>query len=156
MALTHLRARILPLALGASAGAAWVAAGRLAVWTEDGPGSGLMPKIALGLIVGLACLVAIRPGAGVDAEETGSTRTFAIYAVSAVTLALAVPYLGFVLPALAAVFVIMRFAEHRSWTASSVYAVLLIATIVLSFGTALKVQFPDGPAERALKTIGAL
>lgn len=117
-----------------------------------------MPKIALALVGVLALAVTLAPGEQPVGGDTPSalSRTFVIYALGCAFMAAAVPYLGFVLPGLLSVFVILRFAEDRSWLASAAYAFGLIGTIVLLFGTALSVQFPDGPAERALKSIRVL
>jgi hypothetical protein len=138
--------------------AAWLASRRLEVWTDDGPGPGLIPKVALGLMAVLALAVSIAPGTAPPEEATpgGSSRTFLIYAGSCAFMAGAVPVLGFVLPGLLAVLVILHFAEERSWPVSIAYAAALIGTIVLLFGTALNVQFPDGPAERGLRQIRLL
>jgi hypothetical protein len=156
--MSALQDRAIPLCLTCAAVAAWFASRRLEIWTEDGPGSGLMPKVALGLLAVLGVLVAVRPGPAADesASAGGWNRTFLVYAVAAALMAGAVPALGFVLPALLAVLAILRFAEGRSWLASLGYSLSLIAAIVLLFGTALKVQFPDGPAERVLKSVGVL
>jgi len=152
-----LRARAIPLFLAALGAAGWFAARHLDLYTDDGPGSGLLPRVALGFVVVLAVLVSLAP-ARRGAAETGNEtpRAFAVYSIVAILFAIAVPFLGFVIPALIATGVIMRFAEDRSWLASLIYSFLLVATIVLSFGTALKVQFPAGPAEVALKSLGVL
>jgi putative tricarboxylic transport membrane protein len=155
---SSLRPRFISVALLLVAVAAWLASRRLEVWTDDGPGPGLIPKVALGLMAVLALAVSIAPGAAPQDEErpTGGTRTFLIYACSCAFMAGAVPMLGFVLPGLLAVLIILHFAEGRSWLVSIAYAAALIGTIVLLFGTALNVQFPDGAAERGLKDIGLL
>lgn len=156
--MTALRSRLIPLALLLAAGVAWFASRRLEIWTDDGPGPGLMPKIALALMGVLALAVTLAPGEKPGDEEgpSGLSRTFVIYALGCAFMAGAVPFLGFVLPGLLSVFVILRFAEDRSWLASMAYALGLIGTVVLLFGTALSVQFPDGPAERVLKSARVL
>lgn len=152
-----LRARAIPLLLAALGAAGWFAARHLDLYTDDGPGSGLLPKVSLGFVVVLAVLVSLAPARGGAVDTSDETpRAFAVYSVVAILFAIAVPFLGFVIPALIATAVIMRFAEDRSWLASVVYSLLLVATIVLSFGTALQVQFPAGPAEIALKSLGVL
>ncbi|KMO43877.1 hypothetical protein VQ03_06215 [Methylobacterium tarhaniae] len=161
--------RAVPLGLALAAGAAWLATRRLEVWTDDGPGPGLMPKAAVCLMGCLALALVVAPGktepgkaeadgtdSDRDAPADGLDRTFAIYAAACVAIAAAVPWLGFVLPGLLTVFVILRFAEGRSWSASLAYAVALIGAIVLLFGTALNVQFPDGPGERGLRVVRLL
>jgi hypothetical protein len=156
---TALRARLIPLALLVGAGAGWYASRGLEIWTDDGPGPGLLPKISLAIMGALALAVTIAPGgepADDDGAPGGAGRTFAIYAICCAAMAVAVPWLGFVLPGLLSTFAILRFAEGRSWLASVAYALALIGTIVLLFGTALNVQFPDGPVERALKTMRVL
>jgi hypothetical protein len=154
-----LHARLVPLGLLLAAGAAFVSSRRLEIWTEDGPGPGLMPKIALGLMAVLALAVTIVPGES-PADEAdqprGVSRTFAVYALACLGMALATPFTGFVLTGLVCVAAVLRFAEDRSWAVSIGYAVALIGTLVLLFGTALKVQFPDGPAERLLREIRVL
>lgn len=157
MSAAALRARALPLGLAVLGLAGWVSARRLELWTEDGPGSGLLPKTALAIVTILALLVALAPGEpDAPADEASTPRVFAIYAGAAIGLAAAVPYLGFILPTLVATAVILRVAEERSWFASLLYALCLVGTIVLTFGTALKVQFPDGPAEALLKSMRLL
>jgi hypothetical protein len=152
-----LRARAVPLALAALGAAGWYAARHLDLYTDDGPGSGLLPKVALAFVVVLALLISFAPTSeGADETRIETPRAFVVYSVVAILFAIAVPFLGFVIPALIATGVIMRFAEDRSWFASLLYAFLLVATIVLSFGTALQVQFPAGPAEVALKSLGVL
>lgn len=151
--MSRLPARLIPLSLLAAAVAGWFSSRSLELWTDDGPGPGLMPKVTIALMGVLALAVAIAPGTPPDDEEAhpGLSRTFVIYAAACAAMAALVPLLGFVLPGLVCVLAILRFAEDRPWPASIAYALALIATIVLLFGTALNVQFPDGPAERALK-----
>jgi len=155
---SYLLARLVPLSLLAAAAAGWFVSRGLEIWTDDGPGPGLMPKATIALMGVLALAVAIAPGPASASEEDGPglSRTFAIYAASCIAMAALVPLLGFVLPGLLCVFAILRFAEDRSWLASIAYALALIATIVLLFGTALNVQFPEGPAEHALKAVRIL
>lgn len=151
------RARAVPLALAALGAAGWLAARHLDLWSDDGPGSGLLPKVALALVFVLAVLVSLVRETDVTPKDEAETpRTFAIYSVVALLLAAIVPFFGFVLPGFVATAVIMRFAENRSWLASLLYALLLVGTIVLTFGTALKVPFPEGPAEVALKSLRLL
>lgn len=157
--MTAFRARMIPLALLLAAVAGWFASRNLEIWTEDGPGPGLMPKVALAMMGVLALAMTLVPGeapAEDGAASEGLGRTFAIYALACAAMATTVPWLGFVLPGLLCTFAILRFAEERSWFASVGYAVALIATLVLLFGTALNVQFPDGPAERVLKAMRVL
>ncbi|HEX2886392.1 tripartite tricarboxylate transporter TctB family protein, partial [Vineibacter terrae] len=114
---------------------------RLESWSFDGPGAGFFPQLVAGLCIALALVVLVapgRPGAteagdtdadGTGAEDTGakdtnradaavaakSRRTFALYAVSFVVLALGAAYAGFVLTVIAVAILIVRFAEGRSW-----------------------------------------
>jgi hypothetical protein len=154
---SSLRARAIPLALAALGAAGWVSARHLDLYTEDGPGSGLFPKVALAFVVVLALLVSLAPGkVKADEKDTESSRPFIVYSTAVVLFAVAVPFLGFIIPAVVATGAIMRFAEDRSWLASLLYAFLLVGTIVLCFGTALQVQFPAGPAEHVLKSLRVL
>lgn len=157
--MSSLRARLIPLSMLLAAGLAWLASRNLEIWTIDGPGPGLVPKVAIALMAVLALALAVTgsPAPAEDADQpAGVSRTFVIYALAAAGMAVAVPWFGFVLPALVCVLVILRFAEDRSRFASVAYSFALIGTIVLLFGTALNVQFPDGIAERALKMIRLL
>jgi hypothetical protein len=158
MRFSQLRARAVPLALAALAASAWIGTQGLSIWTIDGPGSGLLPKAALGIMLALSLILALKPGERSNQApvEEGRSVTFLVYSAAAVVMAVAVPFFGFVLPAFLVATAILRFAENRSWRRSLGYSAALIAVIVLLFGTALSVQFPDGPAERALKSIGLL
>jgi hypothetical protein len=162
-------ARLPALVLVAAAAAAWYAARDLEVWSLDGPGAGLLPKVAIGLVAAIGALVALRPPAappasepaasepaGSEAAAQGSRATLAVYLAGLAAFAVALPHLGFVMPALAVTAGVLRFAEGRSWTVSVLYAVLLAAALVLLFGTALGVRFPDGPIEALLMRIGVL
>lgn len=163
--------RVPALALVAGAAAAWYAARDLAVWSEmDGPGAGLLPKIAIGLVAVFGVIAALRSGpaggerdaapaeasASASASEAGGGRSFAAYAAGLAVFAASVAHAGFVLPALAVTAAILRLAEGRSWAVSLLYAFLLVAALVLLFGTALGVPFPDGPAERFLMRVGVI
>lgn len=66
------------------------------------------------------------------------------------------PFLGFVIPGFFASLAILRFAEGRTWPRSIGYSAGLLAAIVLLFGSALNVQFPDGPAEQFLASMGVI
>jgi hypothetical protein len=157
MRFSRLRARAIPLALTALAVSAWIGTRGLSIWTIDGPGSGLLPKAALGIMLALSLILVLRPGETQDEVSTvGWNRTFLVYGAAAIAMAAAVPFLGFVLPAFLVTTAVLRFAENRSWQRSLGYSAALTTVIVLLFGTALNVQFPDGPAERLLKSIGLL
>ena len=158
MRFSDLRARAVPLALATSAAGAWIGTQGLSIWTIDGPGSGLLPKAALGVMLALSLILVLKPGERLDkaSAEEGCNLTFLVYSAAAIAMAVAVPFFGFVLPAFLVATAILRFAENRSWLRSLCYSAALIAVIVLLFGTGLSVQFPDGPAERLLNSIGLL
>jgi hypothetical protein len=105
-------------------------------------------------------VVALRPGAEADGDHAAPNKserlTFAVYAGALILLAAAIPYAGFIVPAFVATTAVLRWAERRSWGVSLAYGAALTAAIVLMFGTALRVQFPDGPVERLLKSAGVL
>jgi hypothetical protein len=71
-------------------------------------------------------------------------------------MAFALPQLGFILVGGLATLLVMRVAEGVSWTASLLWAALLVVSVTLLFGTALGVPFPPGPAERLLAPLGLL
>jgi Tripartite tricarboxylate transporter TctB family len=158
MRFSHLGERAVPLALAALAASAWIRTQGLPIWTIDGPGSGLLPKAALGIMLALSLILVLKPSERSDKApaEEGRNLTFLVYSAAAVAMAVAVHFLGFVVPAFLVATAILRFAENRSWLRSLCYSAALIAVIVLLFGTALSVQFPDGPAERLLNSIGLL
>lgn len=153
--MTVLRARLVPIAMLLAVGIGWFATRRLEVWTIDGPGAGLLPKTALAITALTALLLLPAPGKPAPDDEQADAeprRTFVVYALACATMAIAVPWLGFILPGLLCVFVILKFAENRSWPISVGYAVALICGLVLFFGTLLDVQFPEGPVERFLQS----
>jgi hypothetical protein len=155
---SQIRARAVPLALSALAGSAWIGARKLPVWTIDGPGSGLLPKAALGIMLALGLILILQWGRKADETSAGEAwnPTFLVYSAAAIAMPVAIPFMGFVLPAFLVTTMVLHFAENRSWLRSLSYSAALIAAIVLLFGTALSVQFPDGPVERLFKSFGLL
>lgn len=153
-------ARAVALAALVFAGLAGWEAARLPTWSVmDGPGPGLLPQILV-VLIGVAALgVLAAPGHG---EPEGGdvsllrSRGFLGYGGAMLGMALALPQLGFILVGGLATLLVMRLAEGVSWTASLLWAALLVASVTLLFGTALGVPFPPGPAERLLAPLGLL
>ncbi|WP_424811303.1 tripartite tricarboxylate transporter TctB family protein [Roseococcus sp. YIM B11640] len=139
--------------------AGWEAS-RLQAWSQfDGPGPGLVPQI-LAALIGIAALgVIAAPG---DGELEGGTesplrsRCFLAYGAAMLGVAIALPYAGFTITGFVATLLVGRFGENRSWGEALLWALLLVASIVLLFGTALGVPFPTGPMERVLASLGLL
>lgn len=135
---------------------------RLESWGFDGPGAGFFPQLVAGVCVVLALIVLVSPGrAGAtedgDTEEQKGTaetrRTFAIYAISLVVLALGAAFAGFVVTAVVVAVIIVRFAERRSWAAAIGYGVACAAVGLVCFGWLLRVDLPEGPIERAFYSL---
>ena len=135
---------------------------RLESWGFDGPGAGFFPQLVAGVCVVLALIVLVSPGRA-GATEDGDTedqkgtaetrRTFAIYAISLVVLALGAAFAGFVVTAVVVAFIIVRFAERRSWAAAIGYGVACAAVGLVCFGWLLRVDLPEGPIERAFYSL---
>lgn len=155
-----LHARLVPIVTLIAVTIGTYATYRLDLWTIDGPGPGLLPKIALAITALTALPLSFFPGAPTSDQESEEAaeppRTFLVYALSCAAMALAVPWLGFILPGLLCVLAILRFAENRSWLISLGYSTALVFGLVLFFGMLLDVQFPDGPVERILQSIRLL
>ena len=138
----------------------WREASRLDSWGWDGPGPGLVPQ-TLSALIGLLTLAVLAWPGHPQAEPEGgerpfANRTFLTYGAAMLGVALALPYLGFVLPMFVATTAMLRFGERTSWGQAALYGVLLTTGIVLVFGTALGVPFPAGAAERALQSVRLL
>ncbi len=135
---------------------------RLESWGFDGPGAGFFPQLVAGICVVLALIVLVSPGRA-GATEDGDTedqkgtaetrRTFAIYAISLVVLALGAAFAGFVVTAVVVAVIIVRFAERRSWAAAIGYGVACAAVGLVCFGWLLRVDLPEGPIERAFYSL---
>ncbi len=135
---------------------------RLESWGFDGPGAGFFPQLVAGVCVVLALIVLVSPGRA-GATEDGDTedqkgtaetrRTFAIYAISLVVLALGAAFAGFVVTAVVVAVIIVRFAERRSWAAAIGYGVACAAVGLVCFGWLLRVDLPEGPIERAFYSL---
>lgn len=139
-------------ALAFAALAGWEAL-QLTAWSFDGPGLGLLPQ-ALAVLIAVAAIgVLAAPGAG---EPEGgeaapfASRAFVAYAGVMVFMAAALPALGFILPGIVAVTLVLRFGEGAGWRQAAGYAAALVLGVTLLFGTALGVPFPPGAAEDAL------
>ncbi|NDH60918.1 MAG: tripartite tricarboxylate transporter TctB family protein [Alphaproteobacteria bacterium] len=135
---------------------------RLESWGFDGPGAGFFPQLVAGVCVVLALIVLVSPGRAGSTEDgdtedqrgTAETRrTFAIYAISLVVLALGAAFAGFVVTAVVVAVIIVRFAERRSWAAAIGYGVACAAVGLVCFGWLLRVDLPEGPIERAFYSL---
>jgi hypothetical protein len=138
----------------------WREASKLDAWGWDGPGPGLMPQV-LSVLIGIMALAVLAWPGDPKVEPEGGARpfangTFLAYGAAMLGVAIALPYLGFVLPMVVATVVMLRFGERTSWGLAAFYGFALTAGIVLIFGTALGVPFPGGVAERALYSFGLL
>ena len=135
---------------------------RLESWGFDGPGAGFFPQLVAGVCVVLALIVLVSPGRA-GATEDGDTedqkgtaetrRTFAIYAISLVVLALGAAFAGFVVTAVVVAVIIVRVAERRSGAAAIGYGVACAAVGLVCFGWLLRVDLPEGPIERAFYSL---
>lgn len=128
-------------------------------WGFDGPGAGFFPQLVAGVCVGLALLVVLLPGKAAATEEgdtevldaatvAASRRTFALYGVAFVALALCATYAGFAVSTLVVSIIIVRFAEGRSWTAALAYGAICAAIGLVCFGWLLRVDLPESYIER--------
>lgn len=146
-------------ALGFAALAGWEAS-HLQTWSPfEGPGPGLVPQILTVLIAIAAIGVMAAPGDGeLEGGEASPLRSrcFQAYGGAMLGVAILLPYAGFVITGFAATLLIARVGENRSWREALVWAALLVLSVVLLFGTALGVPFPDGPVERLLAPLGLL
>ncbi len=139
--------------------AGWEAA-RLPRWSAfDGPGPGLLPQILVALIAVAALGVLAAPGQGEPEGGAASplrSRGFLGYGGAMLGVALALPHLGIILTGGLATLVVMRVAEGVRWGAALLWALVLVGSVTLLFGTALGVPFPSGPAEQLLAPLGLL
>ena len=137
------------------AGGAFVVAGILTFAMSDDlpvgtlafPGAGMMPKLALILLVGFGALLAIRarespPLASIawnDAVHAATIVSIATIAIAAYTVA------GFVLTISVMLFVLIYIVEHRNiWRALAVSIGVTVGSYVL-FNTLLKSPLPPMP-----------
>ena len=132
---------------------------KLDSWGFDGPGAGFFPQLVAGVSVALALLVVLLPGKAAATEEgdtevldaaaiAASRRTFLIYGIAFLALALFATYAGFALTTLAVSIIIVRFAEGRSWFAAIGYGVICAAIGLVCFGWLLRVDLPESYIER--------
>ena len=152
-------ARLAALGLLAAAAVGFWQAWRLSNWGFDGPGPGLFPQLIAGVCVLLSLIVLAAPGRA-SATEEGDTdtidpataaatrRTFALYALAFVVLAIGATYAGFALTAILVAVIVLRFAEGRSWAAALSYGVICAAVGLVVFGWLLRVDLPESVVER--------
>ena len=152
-------ARLAALGLLAAAAVGFWQAWRLSNWGFDGPGPGLFPQLIAGTCVLLSLIVLVAPGRA-GATEEGDTdtidpasaaatrRTFALYALAFVVLALGATYAGFAVTAILVAVLVLRFAEGRSWVAALSYGVICAAVGLVVFGWLLRVDLPESVVER--------
>jgi hypothetical protein len=135
---------------------------RLERWSFDGPSAGFFPQLVAAVCVVLALIVLVSPGKGSATEENDSedagksaetTRTFAIYSVSFVVLALGAMFAGFVATSFAVSILIVRFAERRSWTAAIACGAVCAIVGLVCFGWLLRVELPETAIERAFYSL---
>ncbi|MBS7813611.1 tripartite tricarboxylate transporter TctB family protein [Roseococcus pinisoli] len=142
------------------AGLAGWEASRLQTWSPfEGPGPGLVPQILAVLIAIAAIGVMAAPGDGeLEGGEASPLRSrcFLAYGAAMLGVAIALPYLGFIVTGFAATLLVLRFGENRPMRESLLWSVALVAGVTLLFGTALGVPFPEGAAERLIASFGLL
>lgn len=151
--------RLAALWLAAAGGVGLWQALRLERWGFDGPDAGFFPQLVAALCVLLAVVVAIRPGRGgatdddeansADGEGVQERRTFGLYLIALVVMAVGSMTVGFVLTATLLTIIIMRLAEGRSWFASIGFGLACALVCLVLFGWLLRVDLPQGPLERA-------
>ncbi len=156
--------RLATLALLAAAGVGLWQALRLDNWGFDGPGAGLFPQIVATACVVLAVISFVFPGPAaateegdtdeIDEQERLATRkTFALYVVSLLLLAVGASFGGFAVTAVVVSLVVLRFAERRSWKSALVYGVACAAIGLVCFGWWLRVDLPESFIERAFYSL---
>lgn len=149
--------------LGVALVGVWQAWG-LERWAIDGPGPGLWPMVVASVCVAMALITLVWPGRAasteegdtetIDAQELGRTRrTFAVYALALVVMALGSAWAGFVLTAFAVSILLVRFAEGRSWGKALLYGLIASCVGLVCFAWLLRVDLPTGPIERAFLSL---
>lgn len=144
-------------ALGFAALAGWEAS-FLQTWSAfEGPGPGLVPQVLVVLIAVAAIGVMASPGQGeLEGGEASPLRSrcFLAYGGAMLGVAVALPYAGFIVTGFAATLLVLRVGENRSLREALIWSTVLVFSVVLLFGTALGVPFPDGLVERFLASLG--
>jgi putative tricarboxylic transport membrane protein len=132
---------LLLAALGVAAAAeAWR---RIPLGTADDPGPGILPLL-LGLGVAGLGIAAALAGAWPPGAPLERRRALAV-ASAVVAWALALPYLGFALTTVAALFLLARGVGGAPLSRLLVFALLTSGGAVLLFRGLLKMPLPRGP-----------
>jgi putative tricarboxylic transport membrane protein len=125
----------------AALGVVFLAGGlRLGMWTDDGPGPGLLPAISAALLLVLLALmvlgIAREPHAdGFKAEPLIGTGLCCACAVLA-------PRIGVLVPACLLIFAWVKFLHGQSWLTAVAVSIGLTAIGLLLFRVLLKVPIP--------------
>ncbi len=137
------------------AGGVFVAAGAL-VFAMSGdlpfgtlasPGAGMMPKLALGLLMAFGAIIVLRAGdspAFAEIPWNDFTHAATVVAVASVAIAL-YTVIGFVLSVAPLLFVLLYFIERRRFWRSAAVSVGVTAASYLLFSKLLKSPLPPMP-----------
>lgn len=140
---------------------------RLSRWSFDGPGPGLFPMLVAGACALLALLVVVFPGRdepndadSASAIENATTerdqasgKTFHIYSLGLLVLAVGASFAGFAATCLTVAVLIVRFAEGRSWRAALLYGAISAVIGLVGFGWLLRVDLPMSVIDRAVLSV---
>ena len=136
--------------------AAWQAS-KLQSWGFDGPGPGLFPQTVVAIAIVLALIVCIVPGeapANADDEFSVETiddaekRTFFIYALALIWMAVGVFFAGFILTTFVLAITLLRFADRRNWLTAILFGAGLAIVVLVCFGWLLGVNLPEAALDR--------
>lgn len=115
----------------------------LGIGRASAPGSGTWPGVVSAFIIVLAVLLALGASRSHDAEKFGSTSWLvALGSLTMFGFALAVPTIGFEIPAALLAFVWLKVLGREGWRTSVVGAVLMTAVFYLIFVVALSTPIP--------------
>jgi putative tricarboxylic transport membrane protein len=123
---------------------------RLKLGTPLMPQPGFFPFIGGALLVGLAVVLLVRSlrrrdGSGQPPEEiTGELRRPFILIVSLCVYTAALKYLGYVLPTMILVAVVLRVLGVKSWKILTVASLGLSVVAYVLFGRVLGIDLPKG------------